>query len=61
MTTRIHIVNYGPKPVNVTANDHIRATLYSQQSYDEYVFDGQDIVVKEISQDVKQVTETKRD
>jgi hypothetical protein len=49
MTTRIHIVNFGPEPIDVkSANGKQR--IYSQQSVDTYVYD--DVVVKEVTKAV---------
>jgi hypothetical protein len=52
MTTRVHIVNLGPDPVDVTKQNPSEeifpvATLYPGESVNEYVHDTQDLTVKE--------------
>jgi hypothetical protein len=47
MTTRIHVVNFGPDKVEVNAPGSVPTTLYPQQSTDQYVYDGHDITVVE--------------
>lgn len=57
MTTRIHVVNFGPDAVNVSAVDpetNVKidsgenARLYSQQSCEIYVHDSQAVRVVEV-------------
>ena len=55
MTTRIHIVNFGPDGVDVATvnpetNEVINATttIYTQQSTDVYVHSGQAVKVSEV-------------
>jgi hypothetical protein len=54
MTTRIHVVNFGPDAVKVMTIDPengycsgVPTDLYAQQSTDIYVHSGQDIRVSE--------------
>ena len=53
MTTRIHIVNFGPKAVEVEALTPIvfPKKLYAQESADFYVYDGQDVHVTEAKEE----------
>jgi len=50
MTTRVHIVNFGPNAVSVKPepNKVVGATLYAQQSTDIYVYGDQTITVAEV-------------
>jgi hypothetical protein len=55
MTTKIHIVNFGPQAVDVTLvnpdpNEEMPTspTLYTQQSTDVYVHSGQAVRVEEV-------------
>lgn len=49
MTTKVHVVNFGPDVIVVhTAPPHEPAQIYPQQSNDFYVWDGQDVVIKEV-------------
>lgn len=51
MTTRIHIVNFGPKTVEVSGTDSQAGSkpikVFPLSTADFYVFDTKDIVVKE--------------
>lgn len=50
MTTRIHIVNLGPEPIEITKGNSQCAsvtTLYPQESTNDYVYDGQEIEIRE--------------
>lgn len=60
MTTRIHIVNFGPDVVEVNLGplyNHPPKQIYSQGSESFYVFDGQDVTVKEVRQRSETPTE----
>jgi len=57
MTTRVHIVNFGPDVVKVVKVEPLigetphltdAATLYPQQSCDEYVHAGQELKIVEV-------------
>lgn len=55
MTTRIHVVNYGPQPVTIDlqrpdGQDAEPATLQPLQAQDFYVYKGQVVVVREWEQ-----------
>lgn len=45
MTTSVHIVNFGPNAVKVNPSGQI---LYSQQSHNEYVYEGHSVTVEEV-------------
>ena len=51
MTTRVHIVNFGPQAVSVKPepNKAIGSILYAQQSTDVYVYGEQTVTVEEVS------------
>lgn len=52
MTTRIHVVNFGPDVVEVSAMDKmLRQQLFTQQSADFYVYPGHEILVEELKKD----------
>jgi hypothetical protein len=50
MTTRVHIVNFGPEAVSVAPepNKAVGSILYAQQSTDVYVYGEQTVTVKEV-------------
>jgi hypothetical protein len=55
MTTRIHVVNYGPQPVVVDlqrpdGQDAAPATIHPLNAQDFYVYKGQVVVVREQEQ-----------
>ena len=51
MTTKIHVVNFGPQTVEVEkSNDTIPVVIYPQESQNFYVCDGQDVTIKEVKQ-----------
>lgn len=53
MTTKIHVVNFGPEPVESVPSllyGRPSVRLYAQQSVDFYVFDGQDVTIREVRQ-----------
>jgi hypothetical protein len=54
MTTRVHIVNFGPNAVEVSVPAYsgapIPSYIYAQDSKNFTVYDGQDIIVKEVTQ-----------
>jgi hypothetical protein len=50
MTTRIHVVNFGPQPVEVlvTPDDTVvHSVIYPQQAEGYYVYEGQIVRVRE--------------
>jgi hypothetical protein len=47
MTTRIHILNLGPDRVVVKATNSAEQELYPGDSVNEYVYDSQQVTVKE--------------
>ena len=51
MTTRVHIVNFGPQAVTVRPepNKAVGSILYAQQSTDVYVYGEQTVTVEEVS------------
>lgn len=51
MTTRVHIVNFGPQAVSVKPepNKAAGSILYAQQSTDMYVYGEQTVTVEEVS------------
>jgi len=51
MTTRVHIVNFGPQAVSVKPepNKAAGSILYAQQSTDVYVYGEQTITVEEVA------------
>lgn len=53
MTTKVHIVNFGPDVVEVktTLNGHKR--LYPQESVDRYVYDGEQVTITETKTEKK--------
>ena len=53
MTTKIHIVNYGPGAIQVDTPNTAREFIFAQQSNDYYVYDEHDVVVKEVKESVK--------
>ncbi len=51
MTTRIHVVNFGPDVIEVSTGalyNHPAAKVYPQDSANLYVFDGQEVNVREL-------------
>jgi hypothetical protein len=50
MTTRIIIVNEGPDNVEVQATGKPMSTLKKGQHQGEYVFEGQDVNIKEVKE-----------
>jgi hypothetical protein len=50
MTTRVHIVNFGPQAVSVRPepNKAAGSILYAQQSTDVYVYDEQTVTIEEV-------------
>lgn len=48
MTTRIHIVNFGPDVVEIETQTSVGQKVYPQDSANFYVYDGQDVTVKEV-------------
>ena len=55
MTTRIHIVNFGPQAIEVETTTSTPQKLYAQQSDNFYVYDGQDVKVTELPNDKIQI------
>ncbi len=51
MTTKVHVVNFGPDVVEVTPTQGYSQRLYHQQYADFYVYDNQDITIKELKQE----------
>ena len=53
MTTRVHIVNFGPQAVSVKPepNKAVGTILYAQQSTDVYVYGEQTVTVEEVSEE----------
>ena len=54
MTTRIHIVNFGPDPIEADTGALYNLPpkiIYPQSAENFYVFDGQDVVVREKKQE----------
>jgi len=51
MTTRVHIVNFGPQAVSVrpAPTKAVGSILYAQQSTDVYVYGEQTVTVEEVS------------
>lgn len=47
MTTRVHIINFGPGVVEVNTTIGPKKHLYPNQYLDEYVYDNQGITIKE--------------
>ena len=47
MTTRIHVVNFGPAIVTVDREGSLSEDIYPLSYKDYYVWDGQVVVVKE--------------
>ena len=58
MTTKVHVVNFGPDVVEVTPTQGYPQRLYQHQYADFYVYDNQDITIKELKQE-NQKGETK--
>lgn len=50
MTTRVHIVNFGPRPISVRPepNKAVGSLLYAQQSTDVYVYGEQTVTLEEV-------------
>jgi hypothetical protein len=51
MTTRVHIVNFGPDKVEVRRGPYLLGTVYAQQSSTEYVYKDGDITIVEVKAD----------
>jgi hypothetical protein len=47
MTTRIHVVNFGPDKVEVQVPGAVPTTLHPLQYTDQYVYDGHDVTIIE--------------
>ena len=47
MTTRVHVVNFGPLPVEVETNPTQKRVLFSQESDNFWVYQGQELRVRE--------------
>ena len=45
MTTRIHIVNFGPEAIEVKRGSSLPVAVHSQESLDTYVYD--DVTISE--------------
>ena len=55
MTTRIHVVNFGPDVVEASVPDIAKSLpvqIWPSQYSDFYVYDNHDIVVKEVKPEV---------
>jgi len=49
MTTRVHVVNFGPDPIIVSRpNQTVNEMIWSQESKDYYVYEGAAVVIKEV-------------
>ena len=59
MTTRVHIVNFGPDVVEVKASGN-SFRIGQQASGDYHVYEGGDVIIKEVKE-VKKVEEVKED
>jgi hypothetical protein len=54
MTTRVHIVNFGPDVVEADRpNSTLPMKIYPQGSADFYVYDEQTVVVREVKPEPK--------
>ena len=54
MTTKVHVVNFGPDVVEVERTDNLFKTkIYPQQSEDFTVWDGKDVVVREVKTQIQ--------
>lgn len=48
MTTKVHVVNFGPDVVEATTTTGLKQEIYQQQSKDFYVWDRQELFIREI-------------
>jgi hypothetical protein len=47
VTTLVHIVNFGPDPIDVKVGQQPAKRVFARQSFDAYVYRGQDIAIAE--------------
>jgi hypothetical protein len=59
MTTKVHIVNYGPAVVKVHTQSIAEELIFPQQSNDYYVYDECDVIIKEVKEDKIKMAEIK--
>jgi hypothetical protein len=56
MTTKVHVVNFGPDVVEAETTN-VKQKLYPHQYADFYVYDGAEVTVREVK--TQQTGETK--